>query len=208
MITTQQKRAVGTFSNHAEAEKALYELRDSGFSMDKVSIVGQNIDRDSSIAGATTGDRLSDLDKDNKADEGAKTGAVTGGTLGGLTGLLVGLGLVAIPGIGPVMLAGAAATTIATTLSGGAIGAATGGIIGGLVGLGIPEDRAKTYSDRVHQGDYLVIVAGSEQDIQTAQSILSPRGINNWGIYESKADISPNQHQPMAADDRDVLLNR
>jgi len=42
----------------------------------------------------------------NKADEGAATGAVTGGAVGGLTGLLVGLGALAIPGIGPVMLAG------------------------------------------------------------------------------------------------------
>jgi len=206
MMTEQKyKRAVGTFSNHAEAENALYELRDSGFSMENISVVGQDIDRNSNIGGATGHDRLSDLEKDNKAEEGVKTGAVSGGTLGGLTGLLVGLGLVAIPGIGPVMLAGAAATTLATTLSGGAIGAATGSILGGLVGLGIPEDRARIYSDRIDRGDYLVIVAGSEKDIQLAQSILSPRGINNWGIYESRADISPNQSQEV--DDRDVLLS-
>ena len=182
MITTQQhKRAVGTFSNHSEAEKALHELRDSGFAMNQVSIVGQDVNHNS-VAGANSGDRLSDLDN-NKADEGAKTGAVTGGTVGGLTGLLVGLGLVAIPGVGPIMLAGAGATALATTLAGGAIGAATGGILGGLVGLGIPEDRARTYSDRVDQGDCLVMVTGTDEEIQRAQSILSPRGINDWGVY-------------------------
>jgi len=53
----------------------------------------------------------------NKADE-ALAGAVTGGA-GGLTGLLVGLGALAIPGMGPVMLAGATATALATALSGG-----------------------------------------------------------------------------------------
>lgn len=182
MMTTQQhKRAVGTFSNHSEAETALHELRDGGFSMNQVSIVGQDINH-SSMAGANTGDRVSDLEH-NKADEGAKTGATAGGVVGGLTGLLVGLGLVAIPGVGPVMLAGAGATALATTLTGGAIGAATGGIVGGLVGLGIPEDRARNYSDRVDQGDYLVMVTGSDEEIQLAQSILSPRGINDWGIY-------------------------
>lgn len=185
MVTTaqQHKRAVGTFSNHSEAEKALYELRDSGFSMNQVSIVGQDINHNA-VAGANSADQLSELNPtENKADEGAKTGATAGGVVGGLTGLLVGLGLVAIPGVGPVMLAGAGATALATTLTGGAIGAATGGIVGGLVGLGIPEDRARNYSDRVDQGDYLVLVTGTDEEIQLAQSILSPRGISDWGIY-------------------------
>lgn len=196
MITAQQhKRAVGTFSNHSDAEKALHELRDSGFSMNQVSIVGQDINYNSNMAGANTGDRVSDLE-DNKADEGAKTGATAGGVVGGLTGLLVGLGLVAIPGVGPVMLAGAGATALATTLTGGAIGAATGGIVGGLVGLGIPEDRARNYSDRVDQGDYLVMVTGSDEEIQLAQSILSPRGINDWGIYNDSVAATNDNNLP------------
>jgi len=183
MITAQQdKRAVGTFSNHSEAEKALHELRDSGFAMNQVSIVGQDINHNS-VAGANSGDRLKDLEHNTKADEGAKTGATAGGVVGGFTGLLVGLGLVAIPAVGPIMLAGAGATALATTLAGGAIGAATGGIVGGLVGMGIPEDRARNYSDRIDQGDYLVMVTGTDEEIQRAQSILSPRGINDWGIY-------------------------
>ncbi len=187
MMTAQQnKRAIGTFSNHSEAEKALNELKDSGFAMNQVSIVGQDINHNS-VAGANSGDRLADLADNNKADDGAKTGAVAGGTVGGLTGLLVGLGLVAIPAVGPIMLAGAGATALATTLAGGAIGAATGGILGGLVGLGIPEDRARAYSDRVDQGDYLVMVTGTDEEIQRAQSILSPRGINDWGIYNDSA---------------------
>jgi hypothetical protein len=188
MMTEQRhKRAIGTFSDHAEAEAALHELRDSGFGMDRVSVVGQDINRKSTIAGAEGSDRLSDL-HDNKAETGAKSGAVAGGTLGGLTGLLVGLGMVAIPGVGPVMLAGAGATALATTLTGGAIGAATGGIVGGLVGFGIPEENARRYSDRVEQGDYLVMVEGSEEDIHRAQNILSHRGISDWGIYDNDRD--------------------
>lgn len=186
MMTEQQsKRAIGTFSNHADAEKALHELRDSNFPMDHVSIVGQDMNRNSSVAGAQGSDRLSDLSDGNKADEGAKKGAATGGAVGGLTGLLVGLGMVAIPGVGPVMLAGAGATALATALTGGAIGAATGGIVGGLVGLGIPEKEAKTYSDRVDQGHYLVMVEGTDADVQRAESILSHRGVNDWGVYNN-----------------------
>ena len=180
----QNRRATGTFSTHREAESALGELRNSGFNMDQISIIGNNVNDNSDMAGAQTGENLNDLD--NKADEGAKKGAVSGGAAGGLTGLLVGLGLVAIPGVGPVMLAGAAATALATTLTGGAIGAAAGGLAGGLVGLGIPKERAKVYSDRVEQGDYLVMVDGTDEEIRQAETIFQRYGIREWGIYNSE----------------------
>ena len=178
MALGHNKRAVGVFSNRQDAEYALSELRDAGFPMDKVSIIAKDAE-DERIAGTKV--RSAD---DNQADEGAKTGAITGGALGGLTGLLVGLGALAIPGIGPVMLAGATATAIATTISGTAIGAAAGGLIGALIGLGIPEDRARVYSDRVSRGDYLVIVDGSDDDLRRAEVILHRRGIEEWGTYD------------------------
>ena len=127
MVLGQHKRAVGVFSTRREAELALRELRDSNFPMDRVSVIAQEGDKIDNIAGADVRDEIRDPD-DNKADDGAKTGALAGGTLGGLTGLLVGLGTLALPGIGPVMLAGATATAIATTLAGGAIGAAAGSL--------------------------------------------------------------------------------
>lgn len=180
MALNQQKRAVGVFSSRRDAEHALSELRDSSFPMAKVSVIAKDADGGSKLAGADIRDS-----EGNKADEGAATGAVTGGVLGTLTGLLVGLGAVAIPGIGPVMLAGATATALATTLSGGAIGAAAGGLFGALVGLGIPEERARVYNDRLSRGDYLVIVDGTDNEIRRAEAILSNRGIQEWGIYDA-----------------------
>jgi hypothetical protein len=189
MVLGHNKRAVGTFATYQDAEIALRELQNSGFSMDRVSIVGRDMERHGDIAGVDTGDRISESGKhiaeDTHVDEGAKTGAATGGALGGLTGLLVGLGALAIPGIGPVMAGGALATALATTVAGGAIGAAAGGLVGGLVGLGIPEDRARMYSDRVSHGEYLVMVEGSEDEIRRAESVLRNRGIQNWGIYDA-----------------------
>lgn len=173
-------RAIGVFSNRRDAESALNELRNAGFPMDNVSVIARDADRGDDIAGVDVSDRVG-----NKADEGAATGAVTGGALGGLTGLLVGLGALAIPGIGPIMLAGATATTLATTLAGGAIGAATGGLVGALVGLGIPEERARVYNERLSRGDYLVFVDGTNDQIRRAEAILSNRGIQEWGIYDA-----------------------
>jgi len=178
----RHRRAVGVFSNYRDAEAALNQLKNSGFDMNYVSVVARDADKHHDIAGADVKDASG-----NKADEGAVTGAVTGGALGGLTGLLVGLGALAIPGVGPVMLAGATATAIATTLSGTAIGAAAGGLIGALVGLGIPEERAKVYSDRVSRGDYLVLVDGTDEEIAVAERILHHGGIQDWGIYNIPA---------------------
>ncbi|WP_310422137.1 signal transduction histidine kinase (STHK), LytS [Chamaesiphon sp. VAR_48_metabat_135_sub] len=186
-----KQRAVGTFSDYETTETALHELKNSGFLMDRVSVVGRGINNQIESTGANTSTlmNIGNLGTDeNVAEEGAKTGAVTGSAIGGVAGLLVGLGAIAIPGVGPVMLAGAAATAIATTISGSFIGAAAGSLAGGLLGLGIPEDRAHVYSDRVSQGDYLVMVEGSAADITLAKSIFSRYGIHEWYAYDFHSD--------------------
>jgi hypothetical protein len=190
----QRKRAIGVFSNRRDAEAALTELRDSGFSMDQVSIIAKDADHHGSATnvGANVGANVRDVNRTTKADEGAKAGAATGGALGGLGGLLVGLGALALPGIGPVILGGAAATALGTALSGGAIGAAVGGLTGGLVGLGIPEDRARVYNDRFSHGDYLVMVDGTEAELHRAEAVLNRRGIRDWSMFDATDPARPN----------------
>jgi uncharacterized membrane protein len=180
MITSVHRRAVGVFSNRQDLENALHELRNSGYPMDSVSIIKRHADRkDDEIAGTEVRERVG-----NKAEEGATAGAISGGALGGLTGLLVGLGTLAIPGIGPIMLAGATATALATTLAGAGIGAAAGGLLGALIGLGIPEERAKVYHERVERGDYLVVIDGTDSEIARAEKILRHRGVEEFDIYD------------------------
>lgn len=199
MVLGAHKRAVGVFPNYRDAELALRELRDANFPMDRVSVITREGDRHDDIAGADVRE-----DVGNKADEGATTGAVAGGALGGLSGLLVGLGTLAIPGVGPIMLAGATATALATTAAGGIMGAAAGGLIGGLVGLGIPEERARAYNERVARGDYLVIVEGSEDDIRRAEAVLNKRGIQDWDIFDAtpagREEITDNDVYPIGYD--------
>jgi hypothetical protein len=181
MATDLMHRAVGSFANRTEAESALTVLRDSGFNMGKVSIAVKNEETaPDKIAGVKVTDTLG-----NHGKEGAATGTATGAALGGVTGLLVGLGALAIPGVGPVMLAGAIGTAAATAAAGGAIGAAAGGLVGTLVGLGIPEGQAQRYSEVVREGGYLVMVDGSEQEIQKAQAVLNTTGIRDWAVYQS-----------------------
>jgi hypothetical protein len=179
MAVGVNRRAVGVFTHRRDAERALHQLRDSGFPMDRISVVARDGD-----GGDIAGAEVHDKNMGNKADEGATVGALSGGALGGLTGLLVGLGTLAIPGVGPIMLAGATATALATTLAGAGIGAAAGGLLGGLIGLGIPEERAREYNQRVERGHYLVIVDGTDAEIATAETILRQGGIEDYGIYD------------------------
>jgi hypothetical protein len=88
---------------------------------------------------------------------GATSGAVLGGLTGGILGWVVGIGALAIPGIGPIIAAGA----LATTLGGAAIGALAGGLLGALVSMGVPEDDAKGYEDHVRHGRILLTVAAA-----------------------------------------------
>lgn len=170
------KRAAGLFYSRDEAEAAVRALKEAGYDMDRVSVIARDADK---LDGHETTEEIG-----NKADEGAATGALTGGALGGITGLLVGLGALAIPGIGPILLAGAEATAIATTLAGAGIGAAAGGLIGALIGLGIPEEKAKIYSDRVKGGSFLVIVNGNSAEIARAETIMNNNGVEEFGIYD------------------------
>lgn len=172
---SRHRRAIGTFPNRRLATQALHELRDSGFPMDRVSIITRDRDRKG---------KLAEIAQETKADDGAALGAAAGGALGTLTGLLVGLGSLAIPGIGPVMMAGATATTLATTLAGTAIGAVTGSLLGALIGLGMPEEDARDYHDRILRGEYLIIVEGTDREIAQAEYILHRRGIAAYRIYD------------------------
>ncbi len=175
MVSDEEKRAVGIFTSRLDTEIALQELKDSGFPMDKVSVIAKDAEREKDLAGVEVKESAG-----NGSGENTVVGAIAGGTFfGGITGLLVGLGTLAVPGIGPIMLVGAEATALVTTFAGGAIGAVTGG----LIGLGIPEERAEFYSDLVADGYYLTMIKGSEADIRLAQIILGRRGIREWGVY-------------------------
>jgi hypothetical protein len=183
-----EQRAIGTFSSYELAENALRELKRTGFLMPQVSLIGRDVNRHVESTGVHTNSTITgvgDLNAEVKdAGTATQTGAAAGSALGGVTGLLVGLGAIAIPGVGPVMLAGAAATAIATAVSGTAIGAAAGSLAGGLTGMGFSADRAQMYSDQVSEGHYLVMVEGTAADIAKAETVFTNYPIHEWHVYD------------------------
>jgi hypothetical protein len=140
----KQKKIVGVFYSDQEAVNAIEGLKAQGYNSDEISVIGKNKDDIKAVTDETG----------TKVPEGAAAGAATGGVLGGVTGLLAGIGMLAIPGIGPILAAG----PIVATLTGAAVGAGAGGLVGGLIGLGIPEIEAKQYDSYVNDGRILVLV--------------------------------------------------
>lgn len=184
-MTTRLKHAVGIFPSRQDAESTLQALKNAGFPMDKVSVIAQNATADQPMAGAEVKDSNNEQIKG-----GAGAGAVAGTATGGLMGLIGSLGVLAIPGVGPAAEVG---IVLANTLLGSGIGAAGGGLVGALIGWGVPEDQARYYNDRVSQGEYLVIVEGTEAEIHHAETILNQWGIQQWNIYDTSTSTGEQQ---------------
>ncbi|MCF2149739.1 hypothetical protein IQ276_025575 [Desmonostoc muscorum LEGE 12446] len=174
MTLEKERKFIGIFAKSSDAELALQELQSVNFSMHKVSVIARNnVEEQCDIPGIGV-----------KEDTGNASDECTSGALGGLASLLVSINLLAIPDMGLVMLAGAEATAIATTITGGAIGVAAGSLAGALLCLGIPEEQAHAYSDLVFKGYYLVIVTGIEIEIRFAKRIFNRHNIQHCGVYQ------------------------
>lgn len=176
-ITQQRRTAVGLFDHQDDLERVLNELKASGFAPEQVSLVAKDQGVTREIT-ETTG---------MGGGEGAGVGAVAGGITGGLLGWLVGIGALAIPGIGPIVAAGA----LATTLGGAAIGAATGGLIGALVDLGIPEEEATYYQEGIGRGGMLLTVhANSDAQLYEANEIMRRNNGTDVRTYGGVTDAA------------------
>lgn len=147
------------FDTYDGATQAVSDLEASGVSHDSVSLVANNSDG-RHVA--------SDPAADNTAD-GAGTGATVGTVLGGGAGLLAGLGMLAIPGVGPVVAAG---WLVATALGAG-VGAASGGLVGSLIGAGVSEADANVFTEGVRRGGTLLTVRVEEDQGAMVEQVLS-----------------------------------
>jgi|SRR5579872_519441 len=188
------------FDNYSDAARAVSELEQAGIRADDISIVANNSEgwyRDNgAVRLDRDGNRIVDRDHDGVDDrtEGAAKGAGIGATVGGIAGLLAGLGLLAIPGIGPVVAAGWLASTAALAVAGGA----AGGLIGALTQSGVSEDEAHVYAEGVRRGGTLVTARVPDSDRSRYEAILDRSAVDiqqraafyqksGWSRFDAKA---------------------
>ncbi|MDB5363785.1 MAG: hypothetical protein JWO51_5082 [Rhodospirillales bacterium] len=152
----------GLFDSYDDAEGAVRELEAAGITHDQISIVANH---------TAAGDRVK-VKEGNEAGPGAGAGAALGAVVGGAGGALAGLGMLAIPGVGPVVAAGWLVATAVGAVGGAAVGGAGGGLIGALIGNGVAEQDAHVYAEGVRRGGTLVTVRVEEPLVAVAENIL------------------------------------
>lgn len=163
----QSQSASAVFDSRPEAERAVAELRSAGISDSAISVIA-NKDHAEAVGG-------------HEVEHGGDTADVVGKTAAGAgIGAVLGIAALAIPGVGPLVAAGAIAEAAigGAALTGTAIGAAAGGITGLLSDHGENDDDARYYEDNIGKGGIYVSVnksaagAGADQ----AEQILMRNG--------------------------------
>lgn len=151
------------FDSHADAERAVSDLRAAGIADNAISVVAQHDGKNTTT--------------DGNGDTQEFVGKVAAGA--GI-GTLLGIAALAIPGVGPLAAAGAiaAAAIPGAAITGAAIGGAAGGLEKVLTDHGVSHDDATYYNDHVTKGGVFVSVdaTGTGASSDVASDILYRNG--------------------------------
>jgi hypothetical protein len=148
-----QSCVVGVYGMFEKAKDAVQVLEQSEFPSDQISLATHSIGDETMSSGVL-----------HYGDE-AENEAVKGAGVGGLVGVLLAMPLLAIPGIGPLLVAGPLAAA-------GLTGALVGGLLGSMRGWGVHHDHVAKYEQLLREGKLLVIANGSPDEVALAQSLL------------------------------------
>jgi hypothetical protein len=146
----------GLFDTYEHARAAVHSLHEAGIRRADISLVSHTAD---------------DVEPDD-IGEGATAGAEIGAGLGAAGGLLAGLGIVAIPGLGPVVAGGWLFATAVGAMAGAGVGAATGGLVGALTHAGVPETDAQVMAESIRRGGAIVSARVDDMHAEAATAIL------------------------------------
>ena len=171
----------GIYPSRGRAEEAVNHLTAGGFRSEDISVLLQD----------NVGTKDFAHEKHTKAPEGTTAGVLAGGLIGGTIGLLAGIGLLAIPGLGPLIAAGPVIAALTGVGSGGMVG----GFVGALVGMGIPEYEAKRYEGRIKEGGVLLSVHCDNPDwVTKAKEFLHQTGAEDVAsASEAHADFASSE---------------
>jgi hypothetical protein len=159
-----QNSVVAIFAQHSEAENAIQQLKDGGFDVKKLSVIGRDYHTEDDVVGFyNTGDRM-------------KYWGKFGAFWGGLWGLLFGAAVLFVPGVGPVVAAGSVVTWIISALEGAVVVGGLSALGGALFSLGIPKDSIVKYESSIKASKFLLIAHGTAAEVEKARSILQTAG--------------------------------
>ena len=157
---------IGVYTNQADALAAVQKLKQNGYPANQLSVLGH------APEDQTEEERLEAIDADHEFDKPLKiaaTGVGIGAVVGPILGALAGIGILAIPGVGFLVGAGALAGAVAG-LDAGLIG---GGVISALAIARNNKHHEDRYHDHLQSGRYLVVAQGTEEEVKKAHDVLT-----------------------------------
>jgi uncharacterized membrane protein len=146
---TQANSVVAIYDTYSQAEETVKDLQESGVDMKKLSILGRDRSEEHATAYYSTGDRM-------------MYRGTLGAVWGGFWGMLLGSAAFAIPGIGPVLVAGPLVAWIIGALEGAVVMVGLTAIGAGLISIGIPKDSVVKYESAL-KADKFIVVADSSR---------------------------------------------
>ncbi len=175
---TERNSVVAVYDTHEQAEQAVKSLQEAGVDMKTLSIAGKDQHTDEHVVGYyNTGDRM-------------KYWGKMGAFWGGFWGLLFGSALFAIPGIGPVLVAGPLVAWIVGGLEGAAVVGGLGAIGGGLASIGIPKDSIVEYELALKTDKFVLIVHGTQDAVAQAKGIIEGTEHRAYTVHSEPALVS------------------
>jgi hypothetical protein len=154
------KTITALYDTYDNAAQTVRDLAVAGVPDAEISVVANNVDNQYALS------------EESNAAPDAGAGAAVGSVLGGGAGLLAGLGLLAIPGVGPVVAAGWLVSAVVGAVAGAGAGAATGGIIGSLTSAGVSSEHAHVYAEGVRRGGTLVTARVDEPLVAAVEEVM------------------------------------
>ena len=178
------------FKDYAAAQAAVKALEDAGIRDEDISIIANNADKwfNPDLASA------------------AGKGAAVGAGFGGFGGMLAGLGLLAVPGLGPIVAAG----WLAAAAAGAAAVGAAGGVIGMLAEAGVATNDAEVYAESIRRGGSLVSARVPDDQKAHFESLLDPVSDNVGQRRAALASTGWQRFDPFAPDYKaeEIMLDR
>jgi len=160
-MSEKNDAVVAIYESHTQAEKALKELQRAGFDMKRLSIVGKDYHTEEDVVGYyNAGYRM-------------KRWGKMGAFWGGFWGLLFGSAFFAIPGIGPILVAGPLVAWIIGALEGAVVVGGLSALGAGLFSIGIPKDSIVEYETALKSDKFLLLAHGTSDEIEKAKDIMA-----------------------------------
>lgn len=165
---TAEKTVSGVFKQQEQIDSVVRRLLERGVSRDHISVMGNNFQSQTRIAGFIT--------KKDVILGGLKSGAIFGSLFGSFLGLLTGVGVLFIPFVGSVVAAGPIGGALLGAASGALAGSAGGGLASFLTTLGMSEEKAAIYQTRLQAGEFIIMAEVPANKSGEIQLLLESAG--------------------------------